>query len=84
MSEWVWQGFEGPIDAVIAAKTVIETLPVEVVGVIVPPSGEPPRAWNLAKTRAIFAIQTRADMPVACPEGLEEADPSIVGSMVGA
>ena len=84
MSEWVWQGFEGDVAAVTAAKVVIEQLPVETVGVVVPVKGEPPRPWNLAGTRAIFAIQTRTDAPIECPEGLEEADPTIVGRLVGA
>jgi hypothetical protein len=81
---WVWQGFERPLDAAIAGKALTDALPPEVAGVKVPMPGEPMRAWNKAGTRFLWAIQTRPDNPVPAPEGCEEADPALVGRMVGA
>jgi hypothetical protein len=80
--EWGWQGFFGAAAAVAAAKVTLDN---DVrVGVWVPLQGEPPRAVDKSGVMAMFAVQTRADAQVPCPAGLLEADPGMVGRLVGA
>jgi hypothetical protein len=81
---WAWQGFEGPTAAVTAAKVTHDAMDISEVGAVVPARGQPPFAWNVAGTRAMFAVHTRVTSPLPCPPGLEEADPALVGRLVGA
>lgn len=53
-------------------------------GVWVPLPGEPPASWNKSGTRGLWAVQTRQDDPIPCPEGCEEANPALVGRLVQA
>lgn len=84
MSEWVWQGFYGATTLAEAAKLTAEALPVEVVGVIIPPHGAGVVPVDLDGTEAMFAVQTRAGAPLPTPAGLRVARPEIVGRLVGA
>lgn len=84
MSEWVWQGFFGPVGAAGAAKLAAEQLPASVVGVIIPAMGAGVVPVDVDGLEAMFAVQTRADAPLATPEGLRVARPEIVGRLVGA
>ena len=84
MSEWVWQGFYGPIEIVTAAKLTAEALPASVVGVIVPAIGGGVVSVDEDGAEGMFAVQTRADAPLDTPEGLRVARPEIVGRLVGA
>lgn len=79
---WVWQGFVGPMDAAIAAKAVSDAAPAERLGVRVPLPGLPPVAAT--PSLGMFAVQSRPDDPWPVPEGMEEAQPAIVGRLVGA
>ena len=81
-SEWVWQGFFGPMKAAIAAKASTDADPR--VGVWVPLPGEPPQRVDKAGTTGMFAVQTRRGEPVETPAGVLEAEPAMVGRMVGA
>ncbi|NKC32166.1 hypothetical protein [Falsiroseomonas selenitidurans] len=80
---WVWQGFFGPMAAAEAGKRVTDALPPEQAGVKLPMAGEPPATVDLAGTTGIFAIQTRPATPVPAPEGMAEANPAMVGRLVG-
>lgn len=84
MTEWVWQGFFGPVEAATAAKLVAEQQPASVVGVIVPPIGAGVVPVDVDGVEAMFAVQTRADAPLPLPEGLRVARPEIVGRLIGA
>lgn len=81
-TEWVWQGFFGPMAVAAAAKLITDA--DTRAGVWVPLQGEPPRAVDVGGTMGMFAVQTRASAPVQCPAGMMEADPVMVGRMVGA
>lgn len=81
---WVWQGFFGPMAAAIAGKAITDGLPGETAGVKVPIPDEPPQAVDTSGAMGMFAIQTRPEAPVATPAGLMEANPAMVGRLVGA
>lgn len=81
-SEWVWQGFFGPMAAAAAAKATTDA--DARVGVWVPLPGEPPQRVDKAGTTGMFAVQTRRSAPVETPAGVMEAEPAMVGRMVGA
>jgi len=81
-SEWVWQGFFGPMAAATAAKASTDTDPR--IGVWVPLPGEPPQRVDRNGTMGMFAVQTRRNNPVETPLGVLEAEPAMVGRMVGA
>lgn len=86
-TEWVWQGFAGPVEVAVIAKHDLEALLATIppqVGVVVPPAGSPPFPWSVDRTQAMVAVQSRRGSPVACPAGMIEADPAIVGRLVGA
>lgn len=53
------------------------------VGVLVPLEGGPMRV-DTAGTMGMFAVQTRATASMVVPAGMYEADPAMVGRMVGA
>lgn len=80
--EWVWQGWFGPMaDAAVAkAMTDIDSR----AGVWVPLPGDPPARVDLAGTMGMWAVQTRRSAPIPLPDGVMEADPAIVGRLVGA
>lgn len=82
MSEWVWQGFFGPMAAAAAGKLLADA--DARAGVWVPPPGEPPRAVDVGGVMGMFAVQTRPEAPIETPAGLMQADPAMVGRMVGA
>ncbi len=84
MNDWVWQGFYGPTADALAAKLVAELLSAAVVGVIVPPIGGGVVAVDDGGAEGMFAVQTRADVPLSTPSGLRVARPEIVGRLVGA
>jgi hypothetical protein len=79
---WQWQGFFGPMALATAAKASTDADPRA--GVRVPLAGEAPRAVDRAGAMGMFAVQTRPDDAIACPSGLLEADPLMVGRMIGA
>ena len=78
---WAWQGWFGPMAAVTAAKAITDQ--DTRAGAWVPLPGLPPAAVNLAGTVGMFAVMTRPNAPIPKPAGLEEADPAIVGRLVG-
>ena len=80
--EWVWQGFYGPKAAVTAAKAIIDT--DARAGAWVPVQGDPPMLVDVGGTQAMFAVMTRKGAPIPKPDGLFEANPVMVGRMVGA
>lgn len=89
-SDWVLQGFEAPFPMAQARKQELEALvtagkvPVEI-GSWLPPFGAPPFMWTKDKNpltgKAMFAIATRRDAPLACPAGMTEADTDLVGRL---
>lgn len=81
---WVWQGFFGPMSAAIAGKLITDDLPGEVAGVKVPLPGDAPVSVDLTGSMGMFAVQTRPHDPMPVPAGMFEADPAMVGRMVGA
>jgi hypothetical protein len=81
---WVWQGFEGPIATATSQKMLHDAMDSAVVGAVAPARGQPPLPWNRAGTRGMFAVQVRPGGRLPCPAGMEEADASLVGRLVGA
>lgn len=79
---WVWQGFFGAMDAATAAKAAADK--DSRAGVVVPVVGAPPMAVDTDETMGMFAVQTRPADPIPCPLGMREANPAMVGRMVGA
>jgi hypothetical protein len=79
---WVWQGFFGPIAAAVAGKLLTDE--DQRAGVWVPLPGEPPRAVDVDGVMGMFAVQTRPENQIPTPAGLMQADPAMVGRMVGA
>jgi hypothetical protein len=79
---WVWQGFFGQMADAVAGKALTDE--DQRAGVWVPLPGEPPRAVDVNGVMGMFAVQTRPDNPIPTPAGLLEADPAMVGRMVGA
>lgn len=82
MSDWVWQGWFGPMPAAVAAKAITDA--DSRAGVWVPVQGAPPASVNRSGTIGMIAVLTRANAPISTPHGMEEADPAIVGRLVGA
>jgi hypothetical protein len=80
-SEWAWQGFFGPMADAQAAWASV-TLGADV-GVLVPLEGGP-MPVDLGGVMGMFAAQTRASAPMATPAGMMQADPAMVGRLVGA
>lgn len=81
-SEWVWQGFYGPKTTATAAKAIIDN--DARAGVWIPKKGDPPMPMDIAGSQAIIAVQTRRNNPIPTPEGLLQANPAMVGRLVGA
>lgn len=81
-SEWVWQGFFGPMAIATAAKKIIDK--DSRAGVWVPLQDDPPAKVDTGGSLGMFAVQTRIGDPIQTPDGLMEADPGMVGRMVGA
>lgn len=78
---WVWQGFFGPTAVATTAKVIVdEDLRA---GARIPLYGEPPRQVDVDSVTSMFAVQVRPYDQIPCPEGLFEADPNIVGRLVG-
>lgn len=93
MSEWVWQGWFGPMPAAIAAKAITDA--DSRAGAWVPMSGDAPKLmtpdmWDVVglppqpAPYGAFGALTRPNAPMPTPPGMEEADPAIVGRLVGA
>lgn len=84
--DYARRGFEGPFEVAAAQKAIYEAFlagtPPDV-GAILPPVGEPPMPWNVSGTKAMFAVWVRPGVDLPVPEGMDEADPSIVGRLVG-
>jgi hypothetical protein len=78
---WVWQGFFGPMQAAAYAKATVDA--DSRAGAWVPPIGAPPVAVDTAGAVGMFAVQVRPAARIACPPGLEEARPELVGRLVG-
>lgn len=78
---WTWQGFFGPMAAAVTAWDGVTI--GGAVGVRVPLEGGP-MPVDTAGAMGMFAVQTRPDTPMGVPAGLYEADPAMVGRMVGA
>lgn len=81
LNDWVYQGFFGASEDATSAKVVADNDPR--VGAWIPPQGEPPIHVDLGGTEAMFAVLTRRGNPLPVPTGLKEANPSMVGRMVG-
>ena len=79
---WVWQGFFAPMAAAIAGKAVTDA--DTRAGVWVPLPGEAPMPVDLGGAMGMWAVQTRPDAPIPCPAGCMEANPDMVGRLVGA
>lgn len=78
---WVWQGFFGPMPAAVTAWSGVTF--GERVGVLVP-AQTGPMPVDTGGSMGMFAVQTRPHDPMPVPAGMYEADPSMVGRMVGA
>lgn len=78
---WVWQGFFGPMSAASTAYSAV-AIGAEV-GVLVPAQGGP-MPVDTGGSMGMFAIQTRPSDPKPVPAGMFEADPAMVGRLVGA
>lgn len=78
---WVWQGFFGPMAAAIAAYSAITIN--DRVGVLIP-AFDGPMPVDTGGAMGMFAVQTRPHDPMPVPAGMFEADPAMVGRMVGA
>ncbi|HEV7455182.1 MAG TPA: hypothetical protein VGN96_00280 [Roseococcus sp.] len=78
---WVWQGFFGPPPEAMTAYSAISV--GGAIGALVPLEGGP-HAVDVAGEVMMFAVQVRPDAIMACPAGLTEANPDIVGRLVGA
>lgn len=78
---WVWQGFFGPIDAAQEAYDNVE-LSADL-GVLVPSAGGP-ISVDTGGRMGMFAVQTRPAAPIPTPAGMIQADPAMVGRLVGA
>ena len=86
MTDYARRGFEGPYDIAVAEKARHEAMMAGTppdIGAILPLAGEPPMPWNVAGTKAMFAVWVRPGVSLPVPEGMDEADPSIVGRLVG-
>lgn len=81
MTDYVQRGFYGASEIADAAKAVFET-DERVLGML-PPSGFPARRVDTQGTDAMFAIVIASTTVVETPEGLREADPTIVGGLAG-
>jgi len=81
-TEWVWQGFFGPMAIAVEAKQAVDE--DARAGVWVPMPGEPPAMMDSDGVMGMFAVQTRRSSPIAVPKGLFAAHPLLVGRMVGA
>ena len=80
-NEWVWQGFFGPTAAAVAAKAIVDK--DARAGVWIPIQDAPPMYVDVGGVMSMFAVQTRAGDQIPTPTGMWEADPSMVGRMVG-
>lgn len=78
-NEWVWQGFFGPMPAAAEAWGAVEI--GAAVGVLVPETA--PMAVDKGAALGMFAVQTRASAPMATPEGMSEAETTLVGRLLG-
>ena len=85
---WVWQGFFGPMAAAVAAKQSTDT---DIrAGAWVPVQDEPPRAVDPRTQRVgMWAVQVRPDAQIPLSPaweaaGILEADPAMVGRLLGA
>lgn len=85
---WVWQGFFGPMAAATAAKLSTDT--DTRAGAWVPVQDEPPRAVDPKTGRVgMWAVQVRPDAQIQLSPaweaaGILEADPAMVGRLLGA
>ncbi len=79
---WVWQGFFGPMVDAVAGKALTDE--DQRAGVWVPLPSAPPLPVDVNGVMGMFAVQTRPGNPIPTPAGLLEADPAMVGRMVGA
>ncbi len=78
---WVWQGFFGPMAAAVEAYGDVQI--GADVGVLVPAEGGP-MPVDLDGMMGMFAVQTRPASPMATPHMMMQADPAMVGRLVGA
>ncbi len=81
MSEWVWQGFFGPTTA--ASSAYQQVIIGDDVSVLIPVEGGP-MPVDLNGNMAMFAVQTRPASPMSVPANMYEANPDMVGRLVGA
>jgi hypothetical protein len=83
-SAWVRQGFEGPSQRATAEKALHDAISPDIVGNVAPERGLPPMPWSRDGSRVLFAVWVRPDALLPCPDGMIEADPALVGRLVGA
>lgn len=81
---WRWQGFYGPMAAAVAAKALTDAMGPPDVAAWVPVQGEAPMPVDPDGTDGMFAVAVRPDEPIPVPDGVKEANPAMVGRMIGA
>lgn len=82
---WIWQGFAALAAVTAAQKPIAEALMGAFpppIGAVMPPPGLPPMAWSADGTQTMFGVQTRIGAPMACPEGMVEADRALVARLI--
>jgi hypothetical protein len=81
-SEWVWQGWMGPMADAVAGKALTD---VDArAGARVPEPDVAPAFFDAVGTYGMFGVQTRRGSPIETPAGLIAAREDIVGRMLGA
>lgn len=80
-SEWYWQGFFGPMQLAITAKQ--QTDESVMPGAWLPKQGEPPLSIDAAGLLGMIAVMVRRGNSVAVPAGMTEANPALVGRLIG-
>jgi hypothetical protein len=80
--EYLRQGFFGPLAIAEEAYAAIQIGPD--VGALVPLEGGPIVVDPETRTTGMFAVWTPPGKSMAAPLGMMEADPGMVGRMVGA
>lgn len=78
---WVPQGFFSPMATATAAKTSLDYDPR--IGAMRPDPGQPPAPVDKEGTVGMFAVHSRPGNPIPCPPGMREADPALVGRLLG-
>jgi hypothetical protein len=81
---WEWQGWFGLADDVAREKPIVEAMDLHSVGAVRPERGAPPMHVTSDGVMTMFAFHVPVGQRLPTPPGLFEAEPSIVGRLVGA